>query len=275
MDLRRQGWQSMLTQARGAAPPSVVRDTDTPGYRSVDRVRVSVITALYNHEDHIIEALDSVARSEFRDFEVVVVDDGSTDGSRAAVRRWLRKHPRVRGLLLRHPRQPRAPAARNTAVDFARGDFLLVLDADNALLPTCMGRLLEGLDSDPGAAFAYGLLQRFDETGPVGTMSHFGWDPDRLRQSNYIEALALLRTAKVRELGGYTTDSRLYGWEDYDLWCGLAEREECAVHVPEIVARYRASTTSMISFTNLSTTTAYAALIDRHRKLFAGLQPPL
>ena len=216
-----------------------------------------------------------MARSDFRDFEIVVVDDGSTDGSRKAVRDWLGRHPRLRGLFLHHPVNRGLPASRNTAIDFARGDCLLVLDADNALLPHCLGRLLEGLDGDPGAAFAYGLLQSFDETGPVGTMSHFGWEPARLREANYIEALALLRSAKVRAVGGYTTDRRLYGWEDYDLWCALAERDEYPVHVQEIVARYRTSATSMISFTNLSTTTAYAALIHRHSKLFAGIQPPL
>jgi hypothetical protein len=275
MDLRRLQLRTLATDEHGSAPPVVRQVAVTAGHRARPHPKVSVVTALYNQSEHVIEALNSLEDSRFRDFEAIVVDDGSTDDSGETVRRWMAAHDRTSVQLLNHPLNRGLPSSRNAAIDFARGRYLLILDSDNQLYPNCLERLVEALEADPEAAFAYGILQRFGPTGPIGLVSHLGWEPDRLRTGNYIDAFALLRASTVREIGGYTTDRRLYGWEDYDLWCALAERGDRPVHVPEIVGRYRVSPTSMIALTNISTTAAYAALIERHPNLFEGAVPPL
>ena len=76
----------------------------------------------------------------------------------------------------------------------------------------------------------------------------------------------------LREVDGFTTDLRLYGWEDYDLWCKLADRGMRGAHVKEIVGRYRASAGSMISLTNMSLEGAEATLRERHPAFFAGAE---
>jgi glycosyltransferase involved in cell wall biosynthesis len=195
---------------------------------------VSVITALYNHSGHVAGALDSVAGGSFRDFELIVVDDGSTDGSGDVVRDWLAAHDGLPGVLARHPANRGLPTTRNTALAMARGRYVLVLDADNELYPQCLERLVEALERDPGAAFAYGILEKFDERGGRGLLGVRGWEPERLAVMNYIDALALIRRAHLEEAGGYETDIRLYGWEDYDLWCKFAQRGLHAAHVREI-----------------------------------------
>jgi glycosyltransferase involved in cell wall biosynthesis len=244
-------------------------DAESPAWRG-SAARVSVVTALYNHADHVEAALDSADRGRYRDFELVVVDDGSTDHSRRVARSWIERHPSVPAQLLRHPVNRGLPASRNTGIAFARGELVLVLDSDNELFPDCIDRLVAALDSDPEAAFAYGILETFDEQGPRGLIGFLGWDPDRLREHNYIDALALIRRSVLREVDGFTTDLRLYGWEDYDLWCKLAARGMRAAHVREIVARYRVSAGSMISLTNLSLEGAQAALAEHHPELFAA-----
>ena len=70
-------------------------------------------------------------------------------------------------------------------------------------------------------------------------MSWLDWDPERLAWGNYVDAAALIRRRLLVEVGGYATDPRLYGWEDFDLWCTFAGRRLHGVRVPEIVARYR------------------------------------
>jgi hypothetical protein len=90
---------------------------------------------------------------------------------------------------------------------------------------------------------------------------------------NYLDALALVRRSALDELGGYTTDLRLYGWEDYDLWCRVADRGMRGVQVPEFVARYRVSPNSMISLTNLSDQEAREALAERSPRLFGRERP--
>ena len=177
---------------------------------------------------------------------------------------WIRNNSRIPSVLLRHATNRGLPEARNTALAFARGEFVFILDADNRLYPHGLERLVSALEADPGAAFAYGLHQRFTSTGPAGLMNLWPWEPERLRAGNYIDAMALIRAAVLRRVGGYTTDQRLHGWEDYDLWCGLAELAERGVFVPEVVARYRSARHSMLSMTNLSGNMAYSVLAERY-----------
>ena len=270
IETRRRAWLLEETTRRGEPPPELEQVASTPAHAEA-APRVSIVCALYNHADHVGTALRSITEQGLSDWELVVTDDGSTDGSGEVVEAFMDQHPSVPALLLRHPINRGLPEARNSAISRARGEYVLVLDSDNELYPHCLERLVEALDADPEAAFAYGILEQFDRTGPIGLSGYFGWEPERLTEDNYIDALGLLRRSTLAELGGYTTDRRLYGWEDYDLWCRIAERGGRAVHVPEIVARYRLAAGSMISLTNLSTREAREALAERCPKLFEGV----
>jgi hypothetical protein len=235
---------------------------------------LTVIVPLYNHRHDVLAALGSLQLSSCADWEVVVVDDASTDGGGESVTAWMDLHPQHACRLVRHDVNRGLAAARNTGVSQARCDRLLMLDADNEVRRTAMGRLMAALDGDPEASFAYGIMERFSADGPEGLVSCFGWDPDRLRGSNYIDAFSLIRSEAIAAMGGYSDDQRLYGWEDYDLWVRMAEDGRHGVFIPEIIARYRVAHSSMISQTNLSTSDAYAALVDHAPKLLAGLQIP-
>jgi glycosyltransferase involved in cell wall biosynthesis len=231
---------------------------------------------LYNHAEAVLDALESVERSAFSGWEVVVVDDGSSDGGGHAVRRWMDDHPHRPCMLVRHEVNRGLASARNTGAEYARSDRLLMLDADNQLRRIAMARLSVALDADPSASFAYGILDRFSTDGPGGLISWHPWEPQRLRHSNYIDALALIKHDALAALGGYSLDSRLaLGWEDYDLWARMAETGRHAAFVPEIVARYRVGHSSMVSVTNISPSDAYAAIADHAPRLMRELQIPL
>jgi cellulose synthase/poly-beta-1,6-N-acetylglucosamine synthase-like glycosyltransferase len=275
LELSRRVGRLERTVETGEPPPAVRPVAQTSERGAARTPRVSVVTALHNHAHHVRGALDSVVRGRYRDFELVVVDDGSTDDSAQVVRDWMLDHDSVPALLLSHPVNRGLPASRNTAISFARGELVLVLDSDNEIYPHALERLVEALDVDAGAAFAYGILEKFDDSGPIGLLGFLGWDPDRLRAYPYIDALALIRSSVLREVGGFTTDIRLYGWEDHDLWCGLAARGMRAAHVKEIVARYRDSPGSMLSLTNLSLGDAEAALAERHPGFFRPGEAPV
>ena len=246
----------------------------TPSYAAA-RPGIAVLVTLFNHERHIEEALDSVAGSTLRDTEIVVVDDCSEDGSAGRARDWLAAHPSVPAILMRHRWNRGLPHARNAAVDFARAPLAFVLDADNALYRHGLRRLADALGSDPEAKFAYGILECFSSSGPAGVMCYAPWEPERLRSMNYVDAMALVRTRALRELGGYATDPRLHGWEDYDLWCGIANAGGRGVSVPEIVGRYRVAGHSMLrSMTEISHADAFSILSERHPRLMAGAEQP-
>ncbi|MCU1459452.1 MAG: hypothetical protein JWL73_3544, partial [Actinomycetia bacterium] len=253
----------------GMALPNLVVDADSRSWESRPG-RVSVIMALYNHAQYVVDALESAVSGGFADVEVVVVDDGSTDDSARVVREWIDRTPHRAVRLLRHRVNRGLPSSRNDAISHARGDLVFVLDADNEIFPTGLQRLVAALDADPDATFAYGVLQTFDTGGPQGLLGYYPWQPWRLRYGNYIDAMALIRRSALLELGGYAEERRLYGWEDYDLWCRLAEKGAYAVHVASPVARYRSSRSSMISMSNLSHTAAFDALRERAPQLMSG-----
>ena len=231
--------------------------------------RVSVIVPAYNQSELLVQALDSVAAGEYADFELVVVDDCSTDLTGDVAERWMLAHPQIPSLLLRHPINRGLPATRNTAIDYSHGELVLPLDSDNELLPNCLSRLTEALDREPGAAFAYGILQGVGGDGPELVMGYYGWEPERLARYNYIDALALIRRDALEQVGGYCDEPAIHGWEDYDLWCTFAERGLHGAHVREFVARYRIGSASMIQLTAISVGEAKARLAERHPTVFA------
>ncbi len=124
-----------------------------------------MLVTVFDYEAEVGGALDSVAGSAFEDVELVIVDDGSRDGSRRRVAEWVRSPPGVAASLVVHPANRGLPSARNTALAHARGELAFILDADNRVLAHGLERLVEALDADPGAAFAYGLAKRVDERG--------------------------------------------------------------------------------------------------------------
>jgi hypothetical protein len=274
IDLRRSVESFRREYLLGGELPPVEVSRSSESY-AASRPRVSVITCVYNNRKYLDDALRSVIRGRYPSIELIVVDDGSADRSREQAEEWIRAHKSVAALLLRHPVNRGLPHARNTALDVARGEYVFILDGDNEVYPNGLERLVAALDSDADAAFAYGLHQQFNADGPAGVANYFPWEPRRLRTGNYIDAMALIRTQTLRELGGYTTDRRLHGWEDFDLWCRMAELGQYGVFVPQFVARYRVLETSMLSLTNLSATEAFATLAERYPKLMAGVQPPL
>jgi hypothetical protein len=226
--------------------------------------RVSVVIPVFNHEELVGGAIESAALSDYRDLEVVVVDDGSTDGSLEAARAAIERSPWLRGTLVSAAENRGLPAARNLAVSHSEGEFVFMLDADNAVYPHALGRLVSALDDHPGAAMAYGVLEVVEATGRRDLRNWLPWSPSRFRYGNYVDAMALIRRGALEEIGGYTTDPRVYGWEDFALWCEFAHRSWTAVHVPEILARYRRGLHSMIAISDLSASEAWDWLLGRY-----------
>lgn len=114
------------------------------------RPSVSVIIPTYNREETIARAIQSVLKQTFQDFEIIVVDDGSTDRTRAVVEGFC--DPRIR--YLRHEQNRGAAAARNTGIRTARGAYLAFLDSDDEWLPEKLSEQIAVLQSAPDEVHA-------------------------------------------------------------------------------------------------------------------------
>ena len=232
---------------------------------------ISVVIPLFNQGHYLAEAVNSViaASSEAGPrAELIMVDDHSTDDSRAVAEQLLNEIDWFPAEIVARAANGGLPVARNTGFNAARGPYVFALDADNLLYPTGLRRLLDHLGDAPAdVVAAYGILERFDTTGSVGLTSHLPWDPDLLVQGAFIDAMALFRRSAWMELGGYSTASGLYGWEDYDLWLSIAERGLRADLVRSIVGRYREQPGSMRKISDVDMASNFVTLRERHPRL--------
>ncbi len=205
---------------------------------------VTVVVPLYNYAGHIAEALESVLAQTLADLDLVVVDDRSTDDSVAIALEWARANSARfnRISVLRNRANSGLALTRNVGFDAAETPFVLPLDADNRLLPECAAACLRTARAT-GAAFAYPLIRQFGTA--KGLMGELGYDPVRLGNVNYIDAMALVSKAAWVAAGGY--EHVPGGWEDFDFWCRLAERGLRGERVPGGPhAEYRVHPASMI-----------------------------
>jgi len=202
---------------------------ESPAWEALREPRLTVITALAGHRTQVELTLDSVASSRLREFELVVVDGGSGEDTRAGVEGWMGNHPGVAARLVVTSERG-VGAARNAGLGSARAPCCMILDPGQEVYPRCLGALAATLAAMPEVAFAYpmqevtGAPDAFVDAGGDYLMSFSGWDPARLRLGNHIHAPVLIRSDSLRQVGGFATDPRLAGFEDYDLWCRMAER---------------------------------------------------
>jgi hypothetical protein len=210
---------------------------------------VSVVIPAYNAAGTITETLRSVLAQTHRAIEVIVVDDGSTDDTRAIVSAVAAAD--ARAVLLSQPNRGPA-AARNRAIAHAAGAFLAPIDADDLWHPDFLARLIAAM-AEPEIGFAYCPHRIIDESGRVlRDFPVFGCQGrvlNRLALVNFVGtgSAAVYRRDAVREAGGF--DARSFAWgggEDYLLLFAVAARRRVAL-VPEYLVGYRRRAGSLSS----------------------------
>jgi glycosyltransferase involved in cell wall biosynthesis len=181
---------------------------------------VSVVIPCYRQAEYLAEAVESVVGQTYRDWEIVIVDDGSPDDTAAVAESLIGAHPDRRIRLLRQANQG-TPGARNAGIAASSGRYILPLDADDILLPEMLARTVGLLEAEPALAIAYTDYRRFgSESGDVTTGP---WTIATLSYSCPLSSTTLYRREVWRAVGGYNTNMA-HGYEDWDFWIGAAER---------------------------------------------------
>lgn len=205
---------------------------------------VSVIIPLYNYANYISEALDSVLYQTCRDIEIVVVDDCSSDKSVSTVAEWMEKNVDcgLNLVLAKNKRNARLAITRNTGVSYTTSKFCFFLDADNTIYPRCIERHVAALESRPDAVAAFSLIEVHGSRSAL--MGATVFHQNVFRHGNHVDAMAMIRRESLLQMGGFHHID--HGWEDYDLWLRLCEDDLFAIHIPEILSRYREHGASML-----------------------------
>jgi Glycosyl transferase family 2 len=242
---------------------------ETPPYaRNKPRVSV-VVVALPDREREAVDALASVAASLYGELEVLITGQSLCDRAVAALKSFLGDHPSLPAALLRQPVSHGAGHSLNVLAERARGQYLFVLNATGGIYPSTLQRLVTALDADPKATFSFPMVAVFDGDRPVELLSSLPWEPERLKSGNWIDAMALIRRKRLLELGCYTTDARLAGWEDFDLWCKCAEAGGHGVHVAQVLAWHRRAADPLAASRENGTPQKWALMRERFPRLLA------
>jgi glycosyltransferase involved in cell wall biosynthesis len=195
-----------------------------PRLRNGDGVpAVTVVIPAFNAEEHIGEALASIRAQTLRDFEVIVVDDGSSDGTVEVARRFAGDFD-----LTIVPQANRGPAAaRNNGIRRARGRYCALLDADDLMLPDRLAVQADLLDREADLGLVYSDVMTFNEQGIIHRSRKVFSDPragmvlDRLLLDNFITTSTVMApTARLIDAGLFGEARRVS--EDFELWLRIA-----------------------------------------------------
>ena len=201
--------------------------------------RVSVLMAVYNGERYLAEALDSVFAQTLADFELVVVDDASTDATATILDDYAQRDGRV--IVLRNDENRQLAAALNRGLAACRAPLVARADADDVNLPQRLERQVAFLGAHPDVGVVGCWYDKMDSEGRSLSTGTFPTDHEtiyarQLFYSSFLHPSVMFRAGVVRGVGGY--DEAYWTAQDSDLWTRLRDETRFA-NIPEALVRYR------------------------------------
>jgi len=235
---------------------------------------VSAIIPLFNTERFLAQALDSALAQTWRNLEIVIVDDGSTDSSAQIADDYARRHPDVIRVI--HQRNEGMCHARNTALAAARGDCFALLDADDVWLPHHIQECVAEFERSPRVVLVHADVERIDDRGnSLGRSprlwNRLGSDAFRalyLRREHVVCPTAVFRRDAIDAIGDFDVQFNRIGCEDRDLWLRMASIGRI-VYIDNVHAHYRLHSANMSgNFERMMQ--ARVRLVDKHTATVRG-----
>jgi glycosyltransferase involved in cell wall biosynthesis len=242
---------------------------DADGEKHTD-VRISVVIPCYNHGKFLRDAVDSVLRSDFKEYEIIIVNDGSTDPHTLRVFRDLgRRFSDNHTVTILHQENLGLSSARNAGIHKAAGAYILPLDADNKIRPHYLRKAVEVLDQNSDIGIVYSYANLFGEKKGVWTFPVF--DARKLLIENFVEACSVFRKRVWEECNGYDP-AMVIGYEDWDFWICAMEKGWKFHLIQEVLFDYRVRNNSMASGCSIPENHRQVIkyICEKHRDTFAG-----
>jgi len=205
--------------------------------------KVSVIMPVYNGQDYLSEAIESILGQTFTDFEFIIIDDGSTDNSLHIINTY--NDPRIR--MIRNETNLKLIPSLNKGLNLAKGQYIARMDADDISLPERLARQVEFMDHNPSIGICGTWVEVFGEG------EHYFWrfadHPDSAKCMLLFGCCIVHPSVMLRRaiLGTGLCYSELYPHgEDYALWVQMARNHEIT-NIPEVLLKYRKSASQVSS----------------------------
>lgn len=200
---------------------------------------VSVVMAVYNGEPFLVQAIESVLRQTITDFDLIVVDDASTDNTPRILQAFKERDSRV--VVLRHEERQERSKSRNQAILAARGKYIAIMDADDLSMPQRLERQLQYMEAFEDVALLGTWGYEIDADNEIVGI----WSPPvedtalrkaMLNGNPFCHSSVMFRKAALDTTGLY--DESLNSSEDYDLHWRLTRRYRCA-NIPDCLVLKR------------------------------------
>ena len=211
---------------------------------------ISVIVPAYNCAQYLPEAIKSILGQTYQDFEIIVIDDGSTDHTRAIVEEYQKRYPeKIRYI---YQENQGLACARNAGLRNARGEYIALLDADDQWLPERLEAGVRALEIDNGIGLVHSdTIIISKEEGPLNKkwkkkykMSGHIFLSLFLRKTHISCPTVLFRKECCARVGLFDENLTRLGCEDRELWLRIAQKYKI-VYINKILACYRVSKNSM------------------------------
>ena len=225
--------------------------------------KVSVIIPCYNQSQYLAEAVLSVLNSTYKNIEIIVVNDGSSDISTEDLRDLV-----PAGVTIINQENLGVCTARNNGIKSSSGEYILTLDADDKIAPTYIEMAVNILDNNPQTGIAYCEHEFFG----VKSRQHkiaFATMINMLIQ-NRIFSAAIFRRNLFDKVNGYKTDMEK-GCEDWDFWLSIMETGADVYKIPEVLFFWRKSENERTqkALKPLNYLKIRLSIIKHHRKLYS------
>jgi glycosyltransferase involved in cell wall biosynthesis len=201
--------------------------------------RISIVIPCFNQGSYINDALESLEKCDKNLFEIIIVNDGSTD----TFTNKLLQELNDQGFFVIFQENMGLARARNNGIRAAKGEYILPLDSDNKIRPEYLTQSLEVFEQKPEVAVVYGNAAYFGDRS--GILSPGSFSLQRLMLRNYIDACAVIKKSVIEEVGYYDT-MRFMGLEDWDMWLRIAFANHRFHYIDQVLFDYRVAEKSMI-----------------------------
>jgi glycosyltransferase involved in cell wall biosynthesis len=226
-------------------------------------VIISIIIPCYNHGIYIDEAIKSVEEYKSDNYEIIIINDGSTDEFTNMRLTELKNE----GYNVIFQENQGLGKTRNNAIRLAKGKYILPLDADNLILPDYIIKSINILETNPHISIVYSDRQCFGNLVEIINVGDFS--KEKIIDHNYIDACAVFRKSLWEQVGGYDEIMPIQGWEDWDFWLLAIENNAKFCYISEILFKYRVVENSMIHKLNaLNTDELHKYIYKKHSILF-------
>lgn len=202
--------------------------------------KVSVIIPCHNHAQFIIEALESVLKQSFQDFECIIVDDGSTDNTKEIVENWIGQKNKFKYFFQENSG---LSSTRNKAISLSSGFYILPLDSDDKISENYLESCIAVLESNQKIKIAYGEAYFFGNSNNKWNLDEYKFED--LLYKNMIYCSGVFRKEDWKRVGGYDENLK-EGLEDWEFWINILKNGGEVAKIKDCFFYYRLKDSSMI-----------------------------